>query len=455
MKIGTKLIVTYILIIVFTFGLLGILFYSFMERHLILQTQKSLIAEGRKIARVYGELKGDIKEKLPNQGRVVLSIASSFLEGQLAIFDGNRRLIYPTGSRDIVKERLALKVANELFNNTENRTVINTGNQKLVAVSVPFKSDNLRKGWVVLFTRLSGIKAIRNSLVAVLARALLITGTGAVIVGIVFSRTITKPIKELARKADHMARRDFKARIHIKTGDELEELVNSFNRMGVQLEDYYNSQKRFLQNVSHDFKTPLMSIQGYAEAVKEGVIQDEVEIQEALQVIVDECQRLKSMVDELIYLSKLETFKDIYRKGEERIFPIVEESVKKVKGLSDRKGIKLLVGGFDDTVVFIDREKFIKALVNILGNSIRYARTQVIIKGYREGNLYKITVEDDGPGLEKGKEKVIFERFYKGHKGDTGLGLAITKAIIEGHSGTIMAQNREEGGCRFIVRLPV
>lgn len=456
MKIGTKLTVTYILIVVITFAMLGAIFNGLMQAYLIRQTQVSLINEGKKIIEVYGRINKGLRGRTISEGKLSLTFLNNLLEGEFAIFDKDKKMVYPQTQIDTIRNRMAKIIGNKLLRDKENKMVIDLKDQKLVAVSIPFiKDDSSNNGWIVLYTRLSSIKVIRNSLTRVLLRALLITGIGAAVLGILFSRSITRPLKKLAKKADYMAKRDFRQRIKIKTGDELEELGNSFNRMGVQLEEYYNAQKRFLQNVSHDFKTPLMSIQGYSEGIMDGIIDGKEEQQEALQVIIDECQRLKKMVEEVIYLSKLESFKEIYEPKDEQVLLIVGDSIKKVKSLADKKGVKILLKEFENISLSLDSDKIIKALVNILGNSIRYAETEIVVTGKRKRNGFVIKIEDDGPGLEKGKEKDIFKRFHKGYKGDTGLGLAITKAVLEGHHGTVKAENREEGGCRFIVKLPV
>ncbi|WML46813.1 HAMP domain-containing sensor histidine kinase [Neobacillus sp. PS3-34] len=104
--------------------------------------------------------------------------------------------------------------------------------------------------------------------------------------------------------------------------------------------------------------------------------------------------------------------------------------------------------------VWMDKEKMRRAFINLLGNAIRYAKSQVLIKSFFEDGHAVIEIKDDGPGIAAEEEKKIFQRFYSGEAGGSGMGLAITKAIIEGHGGTITASNAESGGAVFKIVIP-
>lgn len=109
----------------------------------------------------------------------------------------------------------------------------------------------------------------------------------------------------------------------------------------------------------------------------------------------------------------------------------------------------------DDILVKMDYDKLIQAFINILANCLRYAKHQVTIKTEISDAFIDIVVNDDGDGFEQGEIPNVFKRFYKGKKGNTGLGLPITKAVIEKHNGSIEASNGDNGGAEFVVRLPV
>jgi signal transduction histidine kinase len=197
-----------------------------------------------------------------------------------------------------------------------------------------------------------------------------------------------------------------------------------------------------------------MSIQGYAEAIKDGVVEGK-EMEESLAIIIEESQRLKKVVEEIIYLTKLENVEDIFNFEEGNIGEVIRKAIKSVKPLLDEKNIQINLKGNFDYLGKFDSEKIKRAFINILGNCVRYAKSTIIIEVTRAGNNLEIFIKDDGPGFKDGEEKRIFDRFYKGNKGGTGLGLAITKAIIEGHQGMIEAFNNSSYGAGFKIHLPL
>jgi signal transduction histidine kinase len=256
----------------------------------------------------------------------------------------------------------------------------------------------------------------------------------------------------LGEQMRRLAKRDFSPPPVVRTGDELEEVYRTFAAMVAELKGYDQAQRRFLQNASHELKTPLMAIQGYAEGIKDGIFQGE-EAVKGLEVISRESTRLKRLVEELIYLSKLETMEDIYHPSEISFAELVEDSLARVNSLALQKGIELRLSGKGDCMVMADRDKMMQAMINLLSNGIRHAKTQVEVVLQQKGGQLFVTIHDDGAGFT-GPQEQIFERFYKGDKGDTGLGLAIVKAIVEKSGGAIRAGNHPQGGAEFRLELP-
>jgi signal transduction histidine kinase len=213
-------------------------------------------------------------------------------------------------------------------------------------------------------------------------------------------------------------------------------------------------QTDFLQNASHELKTPLMAIQGNAEAIKDGIVK-EAEAEESLDVIIAECQRLKAVVDELIYLTRLDRVADSFRFQPVPIGLVLREAVTSVQGMADLKGVGLTVTGDVDTEGSFDPDKLKRAFINIIGNGIRYAAHKVSLQVARSGDRLEVVCTDDGKGFAPGEEKRIFDRFYKGEQGGTGIGLAITKAIVEAHGGSIEAMQGQPSGAVIRVIFPL
>lgn len=266
------------------------------------------------------------------------------------------------------------------------------------------------------------------------------------------SINISKPIKTLKKHAERIASRDFKARVNITTGDEIQSLGQAMNKIAGDLSDYHLSQKRFLQNVSHELKTPIMSIMGYAEGLQDGVVEDK---DKALSVIISECERLQRMVSEVLYLSKLETVEEFYSFKGEKLNEVLKAAQEKVQAFVGTAGISLNLKLDEDCSIEMDRDKLMQAVLNLITNAVRYAKSFIVLETRLTKDLAHIMVWDDGPGMDETELSQVFERFYKGKKGNTGLGMTITKAIVEKHGGTIEAKNRPEGGAEFSLTLPV
>jgi signal transduction histidine kinase len=200
-----------------------------------------------------------------------------------------------------------------------------------------------------------------------------------------------------------------------------------------------------------------MSIQGYAEGIKDGVFREKgVEL--ALSVIVEESIRLKNIVEELVYLTKIETMEGFLKPDLENIGELIKESISKVKGVVVYNNVSIDIINCEDMFITVDKDKIIQALLNIFGNCLRHAVLKVFVNaGVNKVNtdFYKINIWDDGSGFTEEDFKNAFRRFYKGQKGSTGLGLAITKAIIERHNGIVEISNMPEGGALYTINIPI
>jgi len=236
--------------------------------------------------------------------------------------------------------------------------------------------------------------------------------------------------------------------------DEISELGQSFNQMIKKIHALDEEQKRFLQNTSHELKTPLMSIQGYAEAIKDGIVTGD-KVDSSLNIIIEESQRLKKTVYEIIYLTKLENANEKFSFENKDLASSIEKSIISVQSLASDKNIYIKNEVEKDTIVSIDEDKLIRVLINILGNAIRYTNKLIIINSICTSKHIELFIIDDGNGFEAGVENKIFERFYKGKDGSTGLGLTICKTIVGKHGGSISAYNKSPHGAVFKIILPL
>jgi len=240
--------------------------------------------------------------------------------------------------------------------------------------------------------------------------------------------------------------------IQIPADDEILELVNNINIMTEKLDTYDQAQKTFLQNASHELRTPIMSIRSYAEGIQYGV----VESNEAVTIILEETARLTQLVENLLYLSRLDSLDEPYNTELLDFYQLLHFCTVRMQAIAKKQGKEIIIRLEPDSVkLFGDEEKLTRAVTNLLDNSIRYAVKKVILESrLSDKGFVEFTVSDDGPGFDTEDLKQLFARFYKGKQGHFGLGLSITRSIIEKHNGTITAGNNSQGAC-IRVRLPV
>jgi signal transduction histidine kinase len=196
-----------------------------------------------------------------------------------------------------------------------------------------------------------------------------------------------------------------------------------------------------------------MSIQGYAEGIKYGVIDDS---SSAVEIIIDESKRLTAIVEDLLYLSKLDSFQETIKPESLIAEDLLKSCIERINGIALHNKIKINTNFSDKKLIILaDEEKLTRAIINILGNCLRYAKTEVNLSLNKDNSNLIITIEDDGAGFNENELGRIFDRFFKGTNGKYGLGLTITKSIIEMHNGTIVAKNSPKGGACFIIILTI
>ncbi|WP_373285566.1 sensor histidine kinase [Paraliobacillus quinghaiensis] len=222
--------------------------------------------------------------------------------------------------------------------------------------------------------------------------------------------------------------------------------------MASELQRYIQSQRQFFQNASHELKTPLMTIQGYAEGIRDGIFADK-ESERGLEVMVDEVARLKKIINEMILLAKLDSEEDIYKKELIKVSELITLTVDRALPLANEKKVLLQHELKTDATIYADREKLLRAMMNIVTNGIRHAHSCVSIKVTHTVEHIQITIEDDGDGITEELMPQLFQRFIKGDGGETGLGLAISRAIVERSKGTITVGQSDLGGAKFTIKL--
>ncbi|MCL2605178.1 MAG: HAMP domain-containing histidine kinase [Defluviitaleaceae bacterium] len=274
-----------------------------------------------------------------------------------------------------------------------------------------------------------------------------------------FSRRALKPIRKLVEATRKVARGDFNVFVESEGSiRELDELHHSFNQMTRELSSTQTLRNDFINNFSHEFKTPIVSIRGFAKLLKEGGLSED-ERNEYLGIIVAESQRLSTLATNVLNLSKYESMEIIAEKETFR----VDEQLRRVIAMTEpqwaAKGITVDVA-LDETEYYGNPDLIQQIWLNLIDNAIKFSHT-----GGNFGAICAevngaviVTIKDDGIGMDEAVRLRIFDKFFQGdasHKQTgNGLGLTMAKRIAELHGGTIRADSQPGRGSSFMVMLP-
>jgi len=255
-----------------------------------------------------------------------------------------------------------------------------------------------------------------------------------------------------------IAEGDFTARVEIKGISELEELSQSFNKMAHELSSIETLRMDFINNFSHEFKTPIVSVRGFAKLLKDGDI-TENEKQEYLDIIITEAERLAELSTNILNLSKYETIKIVTDKSPFRL----DEQIRRAVVLTERKwAVKNIAVNVDmEEVIFNGNEDLTQQIwLNLLDNAIKFTNAGGVIdiKLLNWNGGFRFVIQDNGVGMDEQTAAHIFDKFYQGETSHAapgnGLGLAIVKQIVTLCGGTISVQSKTGDGSSFVVSCP-
>jgi signal transduction histidine kinase len=287
----------------------------------------------------------------------------------------------------------------------------------------------------------------------------LLLGAGAAVVLAVLAafglaRAIARPVGRVAEATQRLAVEGKAAAVPVEGSRELAALATSFNEMADQLERARAAERAFLLSVSHELKTPLTAIRGYAEALAEGVLPPE----EGIETIQREAVRLEALVQDLLQMARMNRSEFTVRSEPFDLAVAATEAVQRYEAKAREFGVVLEADGDGVAPATGDAERMLQVVSNLVENALRLtpAGGSVRIRT-APGTL---TVEDTGPGLQAEELPHAFERFYltSRYRGErpvgTGLGLAIVKQLVEGMDGRVEVTSVSGGPTRFTVRLP-
>ena len=275
---------------------------------------------------------------------------------------------------------------------------------------------------------------------------------------IIITRYLLRPINDLSVAASEVSRGNFYVRVSESGASEYRQLQKNFNRMAEELSGTETLRGDFISNVSHEFKTPLASIQGFAKLLQNDQLSP-ADRAEYTQVIIDETVRLSKLATNILNLSKLENQTTIANKIRFSLDEQIRRIILMLEPEWSAKNINLDIA-LDDVNYFGNEDLMGQIWQNIINNAIKFTpeNGNIKVQLFRTENNITARISDNGPSISKEMQSKIFEKFYQGdHSRKTegnGLGLALVKRIVDLCGGTVFAENLYEGGVCFVVELP-
>jgi len=304
-----------------------------------------------------------------------------------------------------------------------------------------------------------------------LAIVLLIFASGmAMVLGYFLSSTITNRIYTLKDAAEKLAAGNLQTRVPINGHDEVAALANTFNQMAEQLEAADKKQRELehlradlIAWVGHDLQTPLASMRAILEALEDGVVDDPQTVKRYLNTAQRDVHTLSALIDDLFQMAQLDTGGIPLDCAESSLSDLISDTLESFSELALRQGVKL-EGSVDPNVdpVMIDTQRIGRVLNNLIGNALRHTPIEgsVNVHARRTASGVEVSVTDTGEGINAEDLPHVFESFYRGEKsrsrstGGAGLGLAISRGIVQAHGGEIKVQSEAGLGSQFTFSLP-
>lgn len=289
----------------------------------------------------------------------------------------------------------------------------------------------------------------------------------AAVLAIMVARYITRPLQQLTVASQRMAEGSFDVQVSVDRSDEVGRLAQAFSSMSRRVGEAHTQMRQLVANVSHDLKTPLTSILGFSQALRDGRTGDEGDARRVGGVIYDEATRLSNRLNDLLYLSELESGQTLLQRDEIDLRRLVESGVERIESRLAARDVQFGVDLADGVTLSADGAKLERAIENVLDNAGKYTPSggEIRVRAFFEDGAPShacVEVANTAGDISEEELPRLFERFYRrertpargGAPTGSGLGLPIARDLVELHGGTLSASLRD-GDIVFTIRLPL
>lgn len=334
---------------------------------------------------------------------------------------------------------------------------------------------------ILLIAMLSVDYFVSQAVPAIRMRILASTGLAflpAIALAAFLARSISHRFATIMAHATQLAQGNFRARLPQSGEDEFGQLARTLNdtaenlqqtveqlqRKHAELEKVERIRKDFVINVSHELRTPLASIQGYAETLMDGALDDPAYNMRFLRIIRHNAERLARLTEDLLTLSRIEQKRQKFEFDNQRVNDLIRDAVDLIRPIAEKNRIRIVEENAPaDAHVWCDSEAISQVMSNLLDNAVKYTPSggRITVGARETGRFFELYVRDTGSGIPAEDLPRLFERFYRVDKarsrelGGTGLGLAIVKHLVAAHNGTVRVESRINEGSTFFFTLPM
>lgn len=460
-----KFILAYLIFAFFGFVVVATFVSSLTSDHIKKNHAESLYKEAVQIANTYASDLYSNRTSLDTVKSQIDALAV-YMNSTIWIINPSGRMVLDSSSsltpeKEIVLENFDPTAAAGSYYTEGN--FFGCFEQNMLSVFAPITYNYRVQGYVVIHMSMASIQAEASSFLNISYIMLLILFVLSLIILIFFTEIVYVPLKKIIFATEQYASGNMHYEFTVESADEMGYLAASLNYMANEIARAEDNQKKFVANVSHDFRSPLTSIRGYLDAMLDGTVPPEL-YEKYLNIVLNETDRLKKLTDSLLTLNNLNT-KGVYL--EKSVFDLnamIRNTAATFEVVCKKRSVAIeLVLTGDTMPVEADMGKIQQVLYNLLDNAIKFSPQDSIIKieTTEKKNKVFVSVKDRGIGIPKEDLKLIWDRFYKSDlsrgkdKKGTGLGLSITKEIIMAHGEHINVISTVGVGTEFIFSLPV
>lgn len=414
---------------------------------------------------LYGEIERDA-ENSPEvfQDRIYMDNLNNQLKNKYSflIVRENDRITYYGGSEIHVDNLVLPDYSDE--EDVGNRVIMDREN-KYILKQVDFLTETGNKGSAFIITTLGElIPEMKWLLRDIILAMVMILGCTAIILIAWIYQSMVKPLRQLQEATHKIKEGNLDFTIVANNRDEIGELCRDFEDMRKRLKDsmeekiqYDMESKELISNISHDLKTPITAIKGYAEGILDGVADTPERQDKYVRTIYNKVNDMSRLIDELTFYSKMDTNRIPYTFNKIHVEQYFRDCVEELSLDLEEKNIELAYFNYleEDVIIIADVEQLKRVINNIINNSVKYMdkkRGIINIRVKDAVDFVQVEIEDNGKGISVRDLPYIFDRFYRtdasrnSSQGGSGIGLSIVKKIVEDHGGRIWATSRENTG---------